>query len=177
MVLCALETYPYPHTVLRKEGAAHLPTSVRLRFGRGAAHVNRRRLLRYVSEPERMSNQSAGLRVNGLCARMRSRRTAPDMLEHAYPGASRRHPVRRRAHPLRSFLTLENGLHIERRCALSHVIDGPGELRGEDRQRLALARFFLQAGQICLPLGIVAEAQHRRFREGPRELRIADLHA
>src|SRR5262249_39054066 len=37
MVLCALETYLYPHTVLRKGKAAHLYAPVRLRFGCGAA--------------------------------------------------------------------------------------------------------------------------------------------
>ena len=40
MVLCALETYLYPHTVLLKRGAAHLRAPVRLRFGGGAAHGN-----------------------------------------------------------------------------------------------------------------------------------------
>src|SRR5262245_6047602 len=118
MVLCALETYLYPHTVLLKGGAAPLHAPVRLRFGGGAVHVNLRRLVLYVSEPERMSNQSAGLRVNGLCALRRSRRKATDMPEHAGPGSSRMRPVRRRAHPLRSFLTLEKLRHIERCFAL-----------------------------------------------------------
>src|SRR5262245_5213536 len=118
MVLCALETYLYPHTVLLKGGAALLHASVRLRFGGGAVHVKLRRLRLYVSEPDRMSNQSAGLRVNGLFAPRRSRRKATDMLEHACSGLSRMRPVRRWAHPLRSFLTLEKLLHIERCFAL-----------------------------------------------------------
>jgi len=56
---------------------------VRLRLGGGAAHVNRTRLSPYVSEPERMSNQRAGLRVDGLCALERSRHSAIGTTEHA----------------------------------------------------------------------------------------------
>ena len=89
IVLCALETSLYPHTVLRKREAAHVCAPVRLRFGGGAAHVNLRRPLPYVSEPERMSNQSEGLRVNGLCAPLRARRRTCVMTEH-YPEA---HPM------------------------------------------------------------------------------------
>src|SRR5262249_21990892 len=118
MVLCALETSLYPHTVLRKEGAAHLCAPGRLRVGGGAAPVNLRRPVPYVSEPERMSNQSTGLWGNGLCAPRRSRRRATAISEPARPGSSRMRPVRRQAHPLRSFLTLEQLLHIECRCAL-----------------------------------------------------------
>ena len=62
------------------------PVSARL--GGGAAHVNPTRLSLYVLEPERMSNQREGLRVNGLCALGRSRRNATSMTEHgiqAYP--------------------------------------------------------------------------------------------
>ena len=66
---------------------------------------------------------------------------------------------------------------IEYHVAFQHIIDRPGQLMGQDRQRLALAVFFLQAGQILLARRIVAEEQHRRFGEGPLEIRIADLRA
>jgi hypothetical protein len=56
---------------------------VRLRLGGGAAHVNLTRLSPYVSEPERMSNQRAGLGGDGLCAPGRSRHSAISTTEHA----------------------------------------------------------------------------------------------
>ena len=56
---------------------------VRLRLGGGAAHVNRTRLSPYVTAPERMSKQGAGLRVNGLWTPQRSRRSAIGTTEHA----------------------------------------------------------------------------------------------
>ena len=46
-----------------------------------------------------------------------------------------------------------------------------------DRQRLTRAVCFLSAGQRLLARRMVAEAQDCRFREGPRERRMADLRA
>jgi len=54
-----------------------------------------------------------------------------------------------------------------------HVIDRPGELVGQDGPGLARAVFFLSAGPRLLARRMVAQAQDRRFREGPRERRIA----
>ena len=47
----------------------------------------------------------------------------------------------------------------------------------QDGQRLALAVFFLKAGQRLLARRIMAEKQERRFGEGPLELGMADLRA
>ncbi len=47
----------------------------------------------------------------------------------------------------------------------------------QDRQCLALAVFFLSAGQLFLARRIGAEEQDRRFGEGPREICMADLRA
>ncbi len=46
---------------------------------------------------------------------------------------------------------------------------------GQDRECCALAVLFLEAGQTRLACRVVAEEQDRRFREGPRERRMADL--
>ena len=59
--------------------------------------------------------------------------------------------------------------------AFSHVIDGTPQLLGQERQRWALTMFVLQPGQGLLAGGMVPETEHRRFREGPRERRMAAL--
>jgi hypothetical protein len=74
-------------------------------------------------------------------------------------------------------LTLEKDVEIEHHVSFQHVIDGPGQLMCQYRQCLALAVFFLSAGQICLARRMAAEEQHRRFGEGPLEIGIADLRA
>jgi hypothetical protein len=48
---------------------------------------------------------------------------------------------------------------------------------GQPGQRFALPVLFLSAGQILLPCGIIAEEEHRRFREGLRQLGIPVLGA
>jgi hypothetical protein len=68
-------------------------------------------------------------------------------------------------------------VHLEGRPTFYHGIDRPGELGGQDGQRLALAVVFLSAGQRLLARRMVAEAQDRRCREGPRERRMAELRA
>src|SRR5712692_1866398 len=47
----------------------------------------------------------------------------------------------------------------------------------QDREGLALPVFFLSTGQILLARRMVTEEQDRRFGEGPREVRSADLRA
>jgi hypothetical protein len=47
----------------------------------------------------------------------------------------------------------------------------------DDGSRFALTMLVLQADEIFLARKIVAEAQDRRFREGPREGGIPDLGA
>lgn len=66
-------------------------------------------------------------------------------------------------------------LQITGRFALSHLVDGTGQLLGAPRQGLAWPRVFLHAAQLLLPLGMMAEAYHGRFRAGPRARRIAAL--
>jgi hypothetical protein len=77
--------------------------------------------------------------------------------EHSRPGSTRDCPVRRAAHPLRS-LPGEALWHIEGGVALAPVVDGTGQLMGEDGHRLALTRFFLSAGEIFLARRMVAKA-------------------
>ena len=71
-VLCALETYLYPHTVLLKHRAAHLCVPVRLRFGGGAAHGHHQGLSLYEQEREQASNQTRRVGAKRLCAHGRS---------------------------------------------------------------------------------------------------------
>jgi hypothetical protein len=72
MALCALETYLYPHTVLRKRRAAHRCAPVRLRFGGGAAHGHHQGLSLYEQEREQASNQTRRVGAKRLCAHGRS---------------------------------------------------------------------------------------------------------
>jgi len=72
MVLCALETYLYPHTVLLKGGAAHLRAPVRFRFGWGAAHDHHQGLSPSGQEREQASNHTRRVRAQCLCAHERS---------------------------------------------------------------------------------------------------------
>jgi hypothetical protein len=46
---------------------------------------------------------------------------------------------------------------------------------GQPGQRFALPVLFLSAGQILLPCGIIAEEEHRRFREGLRQLWLGSI--
>jgi len=64
---------------------------------------------------------------------------------------------------------------IEGLSTLEHCIDGASEMRGEDRECLALAVFFCQPLDIALSLGITAQEQHRRFAEGSLQMHVADL--
>jgi hypothetical protein len=55
------------------------------------------------------------------------------------------------------------------------MIDRPCQTMGQDGQGFALAMLFLKTGQVLLALGVVAQKQHSRFREGPLQIGIADL--
>ena len=74
-------------------------------------------------------------------------------------------------------LALEKGVTIEHHLPFQHVINGSGQLMGQDGQGLALPVLFLSAGEILLARRIVAEEQDGRFGEGPLEIRIANLRA
>jgi hypothetical protein len=60
-------------------------------------------------------------------------------------------------------------VHIEGLLAFYHVIDGTPQLLGQQSQRLALAMFFLQSGQVLLAGGIVPEKEHRLLPTSVRE--------
>ena len=74
-------------------------------------------------------------------------------------------------------LVLEKLLRIESSGTLQHIIDGPGQLMRHDGESFALAMFFLEAGQRLLTRRMVPEEQDRRFGEGLREVRVANLRA
>jgi len=102
MVLCALETSLYPHTVLCKHEAAHLCAPVRLRFGGGAAHGHPQGLSPYGQEREQASNQTRRVRAKRLCAHGRSATHEVPHGRARWPGCAHHDPVRRQAHLLPS---------------------------------------------------------------------------
>jgi hypothetical protein len=102
MVLCALETYLYPHTVLLKHGAAHLCAPVRLRGGGGAAHGYHQRRAPYGQEREQASNQTRRVRAKRLWAQGRPSTHEVPHGRARWPGCAHRDPVRRQAHLLPS---------------------------------------------------------------------------
>jgi hypothetical protein len=129
-VLCALEPYLYPHTVLCKRQAAHLCAPVRLRFGGGAAHGPHQGLSLSGQEREQASKQTRGVRATGLCAHKRS-------LTHAVPhgrarcsGSTPGAPVRRQARLLSSLTPGERRRDRTRRSVSPYnrspaPVDGP----------------------------------------------------
>jgi hypothetical protein len=72
---------------------------------------------------------------------------------------------------------MEKRVQIEHHPAFQHVIDGPREFMGQDRERLALAVLFLESGEILLACGIIPQEEDRGFREGPLEIGIANVGA
>ena len=74
-------------------------------------------------------------------------------------------------------LPVEELLHIAHRVAFEHIIDRPGQLMSQDRQRLPLAVLFLSAGQIFLARRMGVQEQDRRFGEGPLQGGVPDLRA
>ena len=100
IVLCALETSRYPHTVLRKHGAAHRCAPVRFRCGGGAAHGHPQGLVLEGQEREQASDHTRRGRAQRLCAHGRS--STPEMSHGRarWSGDTPRAPVRRQAHLL-----------------------------------------------------------------------------
>jgi len=74
-------------------------------------------------------------------------------------------------------LPLQKRLHIERRSPFQHVGHGTRQLRGEDGEGVALAVFFLQAGEIFLARSGAPEEPDGGFGEGPLEVGVPDLRA
>ncbi len=89
-----------PSSAKKRHNVSGCP--VRVRLGRGAAHANQWRPSPYGQERERVSNQRAGIKDNGLCARRRSTTQGINDDRAPVAGASSSSPVRREAHPLPS---------------------------------------------------------------------------
>jgi hypothetical protein len=130
-----------------------------------------------MKEPERLSNQRVGLGALGPrhtvvftdavqedrgCARCR---LLPSGGQFGL-GLSRSAP-----------LATKKNVHIKSHFTLEHLIDCPGQFVSQDVQGFALVMLFLQAGQIFLPLRIIAQEQRGRFAKGPFEMGIADFRA
>jgi len=114
-----LATYLDPRTVLGKEEAARSPCASECQArGRGSPRQPATPLA-VCPRAGADVQAKAGRRVQGarpLCSWACT--TQCDRHHRArYPGASQKRPVRRRAHPLRSFLSLEKHLPSERRGA------------------------------------------------------------
>ena len=54
-------------------------------------------------------------------------------------------------------------------------VDGPGELVGEDAERLALAVPVFEASDQCLTSGIALQEQDGRFGKGPLQIGLPIL--
>ena len=65
--------------------------------------------------------------------------------------------------------------HVEGCAADQHVVSGTGQLVREDAQRLAFAVLALQALQVALACGVLAQEQQGGLGEGPLEVGVADL--
>ena len=89
MVLCALETYLYPHTVLLKRGAAHLRAPVRLRVGGGAAHGHHEGLSLLIQEREQASKHTRRVRAQRLGAHGRSETQGCIVAQHGHQAGPR----------------------------------------------------------------------------------------
>src|SRR3990172_10682709 len=72
-------------------------------------------------------------------------------------------------------LRLEEFLHVERLLAFEHVVDGGGELPGEDPQGLALAVSGLELLEGFLSGPVSPQKETGRLRESPLQVGVADL--
>ena len=72
---------------------------------------------------------------------------------------------------------LHESLQVEGLVALEHVVDGPAELVGEDREGLGLAVLPLEALAVLHSFCVVAQEEDGRFGEGPLQVGVADLAA
>jgi hypothetical protein len=68
-------------------------------------------------------------------------------------------------------------VHLKSHLTLEQILDRPGQLMRQEAQGFAWVMFFLQAGQIVLPLRISAQEQRGRFAKGPWEMGMADFRA
>jgi hypothetical protein len=151
MVLCALETSLYPHTVLRKRAAAHRCAPVRLRFGGGAAHGHHQGLSPYGQEREQASNQTRRVRATGLCAPERSSTHEVPHGRARWSGSTHRDPVRRQARLLSS-LSAGARCRDRTRPAVSTGHRPPGPASGPRPSRPCPSRVFSLSGpETCGP--------------------------
>ena len=97
MVLCALATSRYPHTVLCKRQAAPRCAPVRRRCGGGAAHGHPQGWSRSGQEREQASNHTRRVRATGLGAHQRSLTHAVPHGRARWSGATHGDPVGRQA--------------------------------------------------------------------------------
>ncbi len=84
-------------------------------------------------------------------------------------------PVRRRADPSPPQSNRQKFVYVKCLVPFQHEIHRPAQLVRPDRQGLAFTVCAGQLGQVCLPQRIVAQKEHRGFREGPLQVYIADL--
>ena len=145
IVLCALETSLYPHTVLRKRGAAHLCAPVRLRFGGGAAHGHHQGLSPSGQEREQASNQTRRVRAKCLCAQERSSTQEMPHGRARWPGGTHRDPVRRQARLLPSLSSGKRG-RDRTRPSVSPWNRRPGPVYAPRPSRPCPSRVFSLSG-------------------------------
>jgi hypothetical protein len=69
---------------------------------------------------------------------------------------------------------LEEFLPIESHLALEPVIDGTGQLMSQHSPGFAWVVFVLQTGEVLLGRWMVSQEQDGGFRQGPREMDMAD---
>src|SRR3972149_9120618 len=86
-------------------------------------------------------------------------------------------PVRRRAAPSAPSSGPEELIHVEGLLAFEQIIDGASQFMGEDGERLGLAVLGSELLHESLRGRVLAQKEHRGFREGPLQMRIADLGA
>jgi hypothetical protein len=72
---------------------------------------------------------------------------------------------------------METCVQIEHHATCQHGRDRTGELRGQDRARLALAVVVLESGERLLACGVIPPDEERRFREGPCARGLANVRA
>jgi len=72
-------------------------------------------------------------------------------------------------------LRLEEFLHVERLLAFEHVVDGGGELPGEDPQGLALAVSGLELLEVFLSGPVFPQEEAGGFGESPLQVGVADF--
>ena len=151
MVLCALETYLDPHTVLRRLGAAHLRAPVRLRCGGGAAHGHPQGRSPFGQEREQTSQHTRGGGATRLWAQARS---ATHEVPHGRargPGGAQRDPGRLQARLLPS---LRSGARCPERTRPSVATwqRPPGPAAAPSPSRPCPARVFSLSGpETCGP--------------------------